>query len=259
MPITGPDILRYDKLDRIVVITINRLERMNALSYELEQRLAEAWATFRDDEDAWVAILTGEGSKAFCSGIDLVERSEMTGESIEQKKGKYPYFGTEIWKPKIAAINGYAVAAGFLLAMDCDIRIAAEHAELGIPETRWNMPAYWVSMLTRHLTLSHALEIALWGDKRITAQRGYEMGFINRVVPGGKLMEEAMSWAERMISLAPRAVRNVKEIIYKGHTMTQEEGLAFGKDLEQNLKGMEDSIEGPRAFVEKRKPLFKNR
>jgi len=259
MPITGPDILLYEKQDKVVVITLNRPERMNALSYELEQRLAEAWIRFRDDEDAWVAILTGSGEKAFCSGIDLIERNEMAKKGIGKKQGRIEYFGTELWKPKIAAINGYAVAAGFLLAMDCDIRIAAEHAELGIPESRWNMPAYWVCMLSRHFTLSHALELALWGDERITAKRGYEMGFINRVVPKEQLMEEAMSWARRMTFLAPRAVRNFKEIIHKSYTMTYQEGFTFGRALEQNLVGMEDSIEGPRAFAEKRKPLFKNK
>jgi enoyl-CoA hydratase/carnithine racemase len=259
MPITGPDILLYDKQGKVVVITINRPERMNSLSYELEQKLEEAWSNFQEDDDAWVAILTGAGEKAFCSGVDLIERSEMAKKGIKQKRGKYSYFGKEIWKPKIVAINGYAIAAGFLLSMDCDIRIAAEHAELGISETRWNMGAYWVSTLTRYFTLSHALEIALWGDKRITAQRGYEMGFINKVVPKEKLLEEAMSWAERMTYLAPRSVRNLKEIIYRGHTMTFQEGVVFGKALEQNLAGMEDTIEGPRAFAEKRKPMFNNR
>lgn len=256
MPITGSDILLYEKKDKVAIITLNRPERMNALSAELMERLAEAWARFRDDEDTWVAILTGAGDKAFCAGADLRERTETGETGIPEKRPEY--FGMEIWKPKIAAINGYAIAGGFLLAMDCDIRIASEHAELGIAETRWNMPAYWTSMLSRHFTLSHALEIALWGDERITAQRGYEMGFINRVVPKERLREEAMSWAERMIYLAPRTVRNLKEIIYRSYTMTYQEGFAFGRALEQNLKGMEDSIEGPRAFAEKRKPLFKN-
>ncbi|MFC1982933.1 enoyl-CoA hydratase-related protein [Chloroflexota bacterium] len=258
MPITGPDILLYEKHDKVVVITLNRPERMNALSCELQERLEEAWIRFHDDEDAWVAILTGAGEKAFCSGIDLIERNEMTKKGVG--RGRRPeYFGAEIWKPKIAAINGYAVGAGFLLALDCDIKIAAEHSELGIPETKWNMPAYWVCILSRNFTLSHALELALWGDKRITAKRGYEMGFINKVVPREQLMEEAMSWASRMTLLAPRAVRNLKEIIYRTYAMTYQEGLAFGKILEQNLIGMEDSIEGPRAFIEKRKPLFKNK
>ena len=258
MPITGPETLLYEKKDRIVTITINRPERMNALSFELMQRLNEAWVRFRDEEDAWVCILTAVGDRAFSAGADLKDEAERTAKGIPRPKVPQ-FYGVECWKPKIAAINGLALAGGFLLAMDSDIRIGAEHAELGITEARWNMMARWVAPLTRYFTLGHALEIALWGDGRISAQRGYEMGFINRVVPGGKLMDEAMSWAERMLSLAPRAVRYFKETIYRGHAMTFEEGMAFANALQQNLAGMEDSIEGPKAFAEKRRPQFKNR
>lgn len=258
MPITGPDILLYEQQDGIVTITINRPERMNALSIELMQRISEAWIRFRDDETAWVCILTGAGDRAFCAGMDLQDEAERAAKGIPRPEVP-KFYGVECWKPKIAAINGYGLAGGFLLAMDCDIRICAEHADLGISETRWNMPARWVHTLTRHLTLSHALEIALWGDGRITAQRGYEMGFINRVVPKEKVMEEARSWAERITYLAPRAVRDFKETIYRGHSMTLEEGMAFADALQRNLAGMEDSIEGPKAFREKRKPMFKNR
>ena len=258
MPLTGSDILLYDKKDRIVTITLNRPERMNALTYELRHRLAEAWARFDEEEDAWVAILTGVGDKAFCVGADLKEEAEMKEKGI-QHIDPPPYFGLEIWKPRIVAINGYALAGGFLLSMDCDIRIAAEHAEFGIPESRWNMPAYWVYPLSRYMTLGHALEFALWGDTRLSAQRCYEVGFINRVVPKDKLMEEAMSWAERMLSLGPRCVRNLKEMIYRGHNWTLQEGLRYGHAIEQNLKGMQDSIEGPMAFKENRKPNFEDR
>lgn len=259
MPISGPDILLYEKKDRIVTITLNRPERMNALSLELMERLEEAWKVFRNDKDAWVAILTGAGDKAFCAGMDLFDVSERQKAGTWDPKTVPEACPIEVWKPVICAINGFALAGGFMLAHDCDIRIAAEHAELGVTETRWNMAASWVRDLTRTLLLGHALEIVLWGDQRISAQRGYEMGFINRVVPKEKLMEEAMSWAERMLYLGPRSVENLKEILYRGYYMTPAEGRAFGRALEQNLLGMEDSIEGPKAFAEKRKPVFKNR
>ena len=258
MPVTGSEILLYEKRNKIVTITLNRPERMNALSVELMQRLEEAWIRFRDDEDAWVCILIGTGDKAFCAGADLRDRVERREKGVTEAK-RPQWFGVECWKPKIAAINGYALAGGFTLAMDCDIRIAVESAQLGITETRWNMPAFWVSPLARYVALGHALEIALWGDGRITAQRAYEMGFINRVVPKDRLMEEAMSWAERMLYLAPRTVRNLKEIIYRGCVLTPEDGIAFGNALEQNLIGMEDSVEGPKAFAENRKPMFKGK
>ena len=141
MPITGSDVLLYEKKNRIVTITLNRPERMNSLSLELLERLAAAWVQFRDDEDAWVAVVTATGDKAFCTGFDLIDQAE------RDKKGEtaplilpkfYPH---QIWKPIIAAVNGYAVAGGWWLAQCCDGRISAEHAECGIGETRWNMPA----------------------------------------------------------------------------------------------------------------------
>ena len=259
MPIHGREVLLYEKQDRVVTMTINRPERMNALSVDLLRRLKESWIQFRDDDDAWVAILTGAGDRAFCSGRDLIEQAEMDAAGVRFPREELSSLFCEVWKPTIAAINGYAIAGGWSLAQACDIRIAAEHAELGIAETRWNMPAGWVAPLTRQLQLGHALEIALWGDARITAQRGYEIGWINRVVPKEKLLEEALSWADRMRYLAPACVRNLKQILYRGFDMTPAEGIVFADALEQNLIGMEDSIEGPKAFTEKRRPVFKNR
>ncbi len=259
MPITGPEILLYEKKDRIVTITLNRPERMNALSLELMQRISEAFERFRDDDDAWVAIITGAGDKAFCAGLDLKDQAERDAKGEGFPKRGPQFHHLDIFKPIIGAINGFAIAGGWLIAQECDVRIAAEHAEMGISETMWNLPAYWVVDLTRQLNLGHALEIALWGDRRITARRGYEIGWINRVVPKEKLMEEAYEWAERMCYLGPRCVRNLKEILYRGYYMPPSEGLAFARALEQNLFGMEDTVEGPRAFTEKRKADFKNR
>ncbi|MEK7847575.1 MAG: enoyl-CoA hydratase-related protein [Chloroflexota bacterium] len=262
MPITGPDILLYEKRDRIVTITLNRPERMNALSIELMRRLYESFQRFRDDDDAWVAIVTGAGDKAFCSGFDLVDQAERSraGQAFPRPEQMPQISELEVWKPIIAAINGYAIAGGWMLAQFCDIRLAAEHAEMGIAETRWNLPAGWVCSLTRQIGLGHALEVVLWGDQRLTARRGYEIGWINRVVPKERLMAEAMAWAERMLYLGPRAVRDLKEILYRGFYMPPAGGgLAFAHALEANLLGMEDTAEGPRAFAEKRKPTFKNR
>jgi enoyl-CoA hydratase/carnithine racemase len=259
MPMTGPDVLLYEKRDRIVTITMNRPERLNAWSVELIERLADAWKRFGDDEDAWVAIVTGAGDKAFAAGFDLADQAERDKAGIGLPEHMPEPRPIEIWKPIIAAINGYALGGGFALAQACDIRIAAEHAEFSITETRWNMPAYYVYDLTRQLHLGHALEIALWGDRRLSAQRGFEIGWINEVVPREKLMARAKEWAERMLYLGPRAVRNLKEIIYRGFYMVPSEAAAFAKALEVNLRGMEDTVEGPRAFKEGRKPQFKNR
>ena len=258
-------VLIYEKKfnGRVVVMTMNRPEVFNALNIELNNAILEGWERFRDDDKAVVAILTGAGDKAFCVGADLKEHALIQSGKIKPAYRR-PVLGTlgetiGLWKPTIAAINGYALAGGWGRAQLCDIRIAAEHAEFGISEARWNAEAGWVYPLTRQMHLQHALEIVLWGDRRISAQRAYEMGWLNRVVPKERLMDEAMEWAERMLSLAPREVRNLKEILYRSYYMSGMEGAAFARALEQNLEGMEDSIEGPLAYAEKRNPRFKNR
>jgi enoyl-CoA hydratase/carnithine racemase len=259
MPVRGSDILLYEQKGHVVTITLNRPERMNALSLELMQSLADAFERFRKDDDAWVAILTGAGDKAFCAGLDLKDQAERDarGEGFPRDRPRFHHL--DIFKPIIAAINGFAIAGGWMLGQTCDVRLAAEHAEMGISEAMWNLPANWVVDLTRQIGLGHALEIALWGDKRITARRGYEIGWINKVVPKDKLMDEANDWADRMCYLGPQCVRNLKEILYRGYYMPPSEGLAFGQALEQNLYGMEDTVEGPKAFSEGRKAVFKNR
>jgi enoyl-CoA hydratase/carnithine racemase len=257
-----PVLLEKHEDGRIWVITLNRPERMNAISGALRHALYEYWEEFGKDRSARVAIITGSGDRSFCAGMDLRERAEYDarGERPPTFRTVTPVNETlEVWKPVIAAINGFSLAGGFNLALQCDIRIAAEHAEFGIPEVRWNLGASWVQILPRLIGLGHALELAMWGDKRISAQRAYEMGFVNKVVPKEKLMEEAMDWAKRAINLAPRSMANLKQILHRAYYMGPMEARAFGQALEQNLVGMEDSVEGPKAFSEKRLPVFKNR
>lgn len=256
------DILLYEKDDHVVTITMNRPDRMNALSFELWDRLFDAFQQFKKDDDAWVAILTGAGDRAFCAGGDLKEMRERERKGIPSptELPELDPFVTELHKPVIAAINGVAVAGGMMLASYCNIRIASEHAEFGIAETRWNMPNQWVATLGKHLLPNHAIELALWGDARITAQRAYEMGFVNKVVPEGQALAEAKLWADRMRYLAPRCVRNSLEMILRGaYANCSRDALRFARVLERNLEGMEDSLEGRTAFAEKRKPVFKNK
>jgi enoyl-CoA hydratase/carnithine racemase len=241
---------------RIWLVTLNRPDKRNALTLDMMYELEDTWKAYQDDEEARVAVITGAGDKAFCSGADLLTPPKV----VRPGPFKIPAFGPEdVWKPTIAAINGHCIAGGALIAHDCDIRIAAENAEFGIAEAMRNMPASWVRDLTLHMHIGHCMELVLWGDQRVSAQRAYEMGFYNRVVPAEKLMDEAMSWADRMLYLAPRAVWNFKEIIRRGHYMDPKLARIFGQALEQNLRGMEDSQEGAAALREKRKPNFKNR
>ena len=148
-----------------------------------------------------------------------------------------------LWKPTIAAINGFAIAGGFMMAMQCDIRVVADHARIGIAEVRWNMGgAGWMVPVTRQIGLGMALELCLWGDTQLTAERVYQIGWAQRVVPLDQLMETAMEYARRAIDQAPRAVRNNKQAIYRGFYMNPIEAQALGGALEQNLQGMQDSV-----------------
>lgn len=263
MPITGPDVVLYEKKDGIVIITMNRPERLNALVNELRESLADAFERFNNDDDARVAILCGAG-RAFCAGRDLKD-SDTERRAIPKVKRQtaarrfHDLLERECVKPTIAAIQGYALGGGFRLAKLCDIRIAAEGAEFGIVEPIFNMAPAWVCELTRQMHLGHVLELALWADKRITAERGYEMGWINKVVPKEKLMDEAMAWAERMLYIAPRAVRSLKKMAYEGFYISPEQCGDWGRGLEEGQYDSEDYREGLRAFKERRKPQFKDK
>ncbi len=272
----GP-VVKTEKLEggKIYLITLNRPHRMNSIGDGLGDALYDAYAEFRDDPNARVSILTGAGDRAFCAGADLIQTSEtrqgeakgpdLGGRPMPQqtgfRKSSVPLAeGMGVWKPTIAAINGFAIAGGFMFAMQCDIRIAAEHARIGIAEVRWNMGgAGWMIPVTRQIGLGNALELILWGDTQWTAQRAYEAGWVQRVVPKEKLMETAMEYAQRALDMAPRAVRNDKQALYRGYYMEPLVAAAYGSALEQNLSGMLDSIEGPTAFSEKRRPNFLDR
>lgn len=259
---------------QVYVITLNRPHRLNSIGDGLGEALGDAFATFRDDPRARVAILTGAG-RAFSAGADLIATAETrakaagangangAGGGSDGPPSRPPHTvvplseGMNLWKPTIAAINGYAVAGGFMYAMQCDIRIMAESARVGIGEVRWNMGgAGWMAPITRQIGLGNALEMILWGDTQYDAQRCYEIGWAQRVVPDDQLMETAMAYARRALDMAPRAVRNMKQAMYRGFYMEPFTAQAFGAAIEQNLRGMQDSIEGPRAFAEKRRPNF---
>jgi enoyl-CoA hydratase/carnithine racemase len=252
---------------QIYVITLNRPERLNAIGGGLNEGLYGAMTRFRDDPRGRVAILTGAGERAFCAGADLKESAERVA-ARERGEDVSPFIShgqlnhrlaerSNVWKPTIAAINGIAVAGGLLLALECDIRIAADHAQLGMTEARFNRAGSgWMAMLARHVGVGNALHLALWADQMWSAQRAYEVGLVQEVVPREQLMERAMEYAQRMLDMAPRSVRHIKQAVYRGFTMTAEEQEAFGSALDQGLHGMQDTIEGARAFAEKRRPRY---
>jgi|YelNatPaOPRAMG01_1025707.scaffolds.fasta_scaffold07079_4 enoyl-CoA hydratase/carnithine racemase len=268
MPLSGPEILLYEKRDHIVTITMNRPERMNALSLELFDRLDEAWEKFQHDDDAFVAIWTAAGDRAFCVGMDLKDQAERVAKDpsfdiVRLKPGVLdgsvgtPY-GHNVTKPVIAAINGIATAGGFQFVMMSDLRVAAEHATFGVGEVKVGRGTPWAVPLLWQMPLPMAFEILLMGNP-VPAKRLYEVGWINRVVPLDKLMSTAWEMATVLAENAPLSVRAAKEALYKAMDVGRHAGLEMAKLIYQKVYASEDAIEGPKAFAEKRKPVWKGR
>ena len=256
----------YEQSDRIVTITMNRPDAMNAIDPETHAALIEAWSRFRDDEDAWVAILTGAGEKSFSAGADL---KKMIPAAFARKgggRGHNDYGlggitrGLEIWKPIIAAINGHCLAGGLEQALACDLRVATPHATFGLPEVRWAiMPgAGGTQRLPRAVPLAKAMEMILMAQT-LSAEQALQFGLINAVVPLPELIPTARKWAQTICERGPLAVRAAKEAVVRGLTMPLADGLRLEAFLSGTLRGTEDAVEGPKAFAEKRKPNFQAR
>ena len=162
------------------------------------------------------------------------------------------------WKPMIAAVNGFALAGGWSIAQMCDLRIASQEAKLGISETKWSLLPPFGSILSKQIPLSAVLELVLTAQP-VTAQRAYDMGFLNKVVPAEDLMDEAMIMAQHIADNAPLAVQTFKELAYRGLNMSNQDISALTYQMYDALLLTEDSKEGPKAFAEKRKPVWKVR
>src|ERR671923_1826043 len=252
----------YDQDEHVVIMTLNRPEALNAINRQLRQELADAMRRYDQDGTARVAIITGAG-RAFCAGRDLKERAADNAAGIQARATDS--MGTEslalfehTWKPLIAAINGYAMAGGWAIAQICDLRLAAEDAMLGITEARWSLLPPFAAALPKLIPMAAALELVMTA-KPITAQRAYEIGFVNHVVPRERLMPEAKALARQITENAPLSVRYFKELAYRGLDMSEPALAALTRHLYDQLLRTEDSKEGPRAFAEKRKPQWKGR
>jgi enoyl-CoA hydratase len=252
----------YDKEEQIVTITLNRPEALNSINRQLKQELNEAIVRFDRDDEARVAIITGAG-RAFCAGRDLKERAADNAAGIQARATDS--MGAEslaliehTWKPLIAAINGYAMAGGWAIAQMCDLRIAVEDAMMGITEARWSLLPPFASALPKHISMTAVLELVLTA-KPITAQRAYDIGFVNKIVAKERLLEEAKTLARQIVANAPLSLRYFKELAYRGLDMSEPALAALTRHLYDQLLRTEDSKEGPRAFAEKRQPQWKGR
>ena len=247
----------YDVKGRIALITLNRPERMNAISMALREQLRDAFLRFEADAALRVAILTGAGERAFCAGMDLKEAAEL---ALGVQTVPIPVLGDNVHvsKPVIAAVNGFALAGGWLLAQMCDLCVAAEHAEFGITEGKVGRGMPWAAPLMHMVPRRIALELLLTG-RRISARRAYEIGFVNAVVPAARLIQEATALADEIVACAPLTVAAAKEMVYLSGEMGVSAGLRAGHHIFDRVYRSEDALEGPRAFKEKRKPDWKGR
>ena len=252
----------YEKQENIVTITLNRPDALNSINRQLRRELGEAIQRFDGEQDSYVAIITGAG-RAFCAGRDLKERAADNAEGVQAKASDSmsedsPFMWPNTWKPTIAAVNGFALAGGWSIAQMCDLRVASEDAQLGITEIKWSLLPPFGATLPKSMSLSAVLELCLTAQP-VTAQRAYEMGFLNRVVAADQVMPEARKLAGQIAENAPLAVQTFKELAYKGQNMATEDICRMTYQAYDRLLSTEDSKEGPRAFAEKRKPQWKGR
>lgn len=250
----------YQKEGKIAIFTINRPEVLNALSPDALWELTEALNDFKNNKDLWVGIITGAGEKAFCTGLDL--RSAAPGARIDPARQGMPSAtlvrGLELWKPLIAAVNGYAFGGGFEIALACDVRLAAETAQFGLTEVTLGLIPGWggTQRLPRMIPFGKAAELMLMG-KRINAQEAFNLNLVSKVVPQKDLMSTAMEWATQMTTLAPLAVQAAKETMMRGRDMTLADGLKLEAEMAGKVMRTADFAEGRKAFMEKRKPNYK--
>jgi len=255
--------LLYEVKDKVAYITINRPEAMNAMDAEVYAELSKAWTDVRDNPDVWVAIITGAGEKAFTAGADLKSFIPRTPEKADfwlTQKNMILNRGLEVWKPVIAAVNGYCLAGGVTLLFATDIRIAAEHSVFEISEVkRGILPGNGgTQRALRQLPYAIAMEMILLG-RRLTAHEALAYGLINKVVPLKDLMPTAEQFARQLRENGPLALRAIKELAIRSQSVPLEHGIRLEESFQEFLKTTEDAKEGPRAFAEKRKPMYKAR
>lgn len=255
--------LLIERDDAVVVVTFNRPKVLNALNTQTLTELATAMESFKADAGVRAVILTGSGEKAFVAGADINELAVQTPVEGQQhaRRGQQIFDAIEnLGKPVIAAINGFALGGGCELAMACTIRLAADTARFGQPEINLGIiPGYGGSQrLPRLVGKGIALEIMLTGDM-VSAQRAYEIGLVNRVVPAGELIAEATKLAHTLASKAPIAIRYILEAVHHGLDAPFPVGEFLETSLFGTIASSADMREGTKAFLEKRKAVWQGR
>ncbi len=263
----------YSKQDHVATVTLNRPQVRNALNAEMLCRLADAWQNIIDDVEVRAAILTGAGEDAFCAGADL-DRLVRMMQGLRPPEDEFDhrikndvtiiYKGLlrniEVHKPMVAAVKGFCVAGGMEILQCTDIRVAADDAQFGLAEVKWSLFPMGGSTvrLPRQISYCQAMEILLTGE-RIPAQEAWRIGLINKVVPAGKVLEEAQRYASLLAENGPLAVQAVKRSVLAGLGVPTAAALDKEFEIGVPVSMSEDSREGTKAFKEKRKPVFKGK
>ncbi|MDH4219219.1 MAG: enoyl-CoA hydratase-related protein [Candidatus Aminicenantes bacterium] len=255
--------LIYEKTDNIGVLTINRPDKLNAISNELTEELKQLLDEIEKDEELRVMLITGAGDKAFVAGADikeLVDRDALVGRKVSRTRQDLFSRIENLPAPVIAAVNGYALGGGLELAIACSIRICSEKAQFGAPEVKLGIiPGDGgTQRLPRLVGLGRAMEMILTGDF-IDAQEAYRIGLVNKVVPHEELMDSVMEMAKKIAQRPPLAVRYAKEAVNRSQEGDSVSGYALESYLHALTCTTEDKKEGISAFLEKRKGDFKGK
>jgi len=244
----------------ITVITLNRPEVMNAVHSPMHFEMDQALAAFAADPEQWIGIITGAGERAFSAGNDL--KYQASGGEMKSPPSGFAGLTSrfDLTKPLIAAVNGVAMGGGFEIALACDLIIAAETAVFALPEPRVGLAALagGLHRLPRAIGVKRALGMILTG-RRVSAREGYELGFVNEVVPAGELMAAARRWAGLIGELSPMSVRASKAAVMRGLDEPSLEAAIVGQRRYEAVAALfrsQDFVEGPRAFAEKRPPRW---
>jgi enoyl-CoA hydratase len=254
----------YEKKEHIAIVTMNRKDALNAMDDEMMEQLSDAWMDIRDDRNIWAAIITGAGKTAFSVGGDLktflpkITEADLRDLQSDTRPLNAVLRGFDLWKPVIAAVNGFCFGGGLEMLLGTDIRVASENAVFAVMEPTWALfPGGGTTVrLPRQIPYARAMEMLLTANQ-VTAQEAYDVGLINKVVTHEELMPTAMAYAEKLCSNGPLAVQAIKESVLRGLALD----AAYSIERLQSwiIFDTEDAKEGPKAFMEGRKPEWKGK